>query len=55
LAIRVAVGALAVLALILLGSLPAENPDSRIERLVVPGSAPAIVLDGHGKWSGYTR
>lgn len=59
LGVRIAIGALAGLALAVLASLPAEKPAPRSqgEGIVVPGSAPApeIKLDGHGKWGGYTR
>ena len=58
-AVRLAVAALAGLALAVLGSLPADP--SRVAPqatgITVPGSAPApaIEFDGRGKWSGYSR
>jgi hypothetical protein len=58
-ALRIALAALALVALAVLGSLPTDGRNAGLsaERAAVPGSAPApgIVLDGHGKWSGYTR
>ncbi len=58
-AIKVVIGALAVLALAILGSLPAENQidHMRDQGIAVPGGAPApeAVFDGRGKWSGYSH
>lgn len=59
-ALRIALAVLALVALAVLGSLPPETRDNGLraaERAAVPGAAPApqIVLDGHGKWSGYSR
>lgn len=58
-AIRVVIGAFAVFALAILGSLPAENQADHMQDqgIAVPGGTPApeAVFDGRGKWSGYSR
>ncbi|MGF1593003.1 MAG: hypothetical protein ACFCUW_06975 [Kiloniellaceae bacterium] len=59
LALRIAVAALAGLALAVLASLPAGDGTSLTHdaRITAPGSAPAPAteFDGRGKWSGYAR
>lgn len=59
LALRIAVAALAGLALAVLASLPAGDGTSLTHdaRISAPGSAPApaTAFDGHGKWGGYAR
>ena len=58
-AIRFAVAVLALVALGVLGSLPADRSEfaSQSAGITLPGNAaaPAIAFDGRGKWGGYAR